>query len=340
MSSTAAPLTTPRDIREARRFIEAQGLSFESDYDDLVGSYESGALVATGARAGDVLKMLAIDPAHQGGELLGALVTELMRLGRAAGHEVFWVFTPPENAPTFERLNFRLLVTHGLVALLEYGGGLAQYIAAHAALRRPGRNGAVVANANPFTLGHLFLVETAARAVDTLYLFIVREDRSVFPFDVRYRLAEESTRHLPNVALLDTSRYAVSGGTFPSYFLKRNDDVARSQMQIDVRLFASQLAPAFFVTRRFVGHEPCCATSAAYNSAMAEVLPEYGMEFVEVRRAGGSDGFISATKVRDAVAKRDFEAIARMAPPPTLAFLRSPAGRAVAERLAVEMATR
>jgi [citrate (pro-3S)-lyase] ligase len=330
MSSPAAPLTTPREIREARRLIEAQGLSFESDYDDLAGSYEAGALVATGARAGEVLKMLAIDPAHQSGDLLGALVTELMRLGRAAERDVFWVFTPPGNAPTFERP----------VALLEYGGGLAQYLAAHAGLRRPGRNGAVVANANPFTLGHLFLVETAAREVDTLYLFIVREDRSVFPFDVRYRLAEESTRHLPNVAVLDTSRYAVSGSTFPSYFLKRHDDVARSQMQIDVRLFASHLAPAFFVTRRFVGHEPYCATTAAYNSVMAEALPEYGMALVEVRRAAGSDGFISATMVRDAVAKRDFEAIGRMVPPPTLAFLRSQAGGAVAERLAVERATR
>lgn len=337
MSSPAVPLVTPRETLAARRFIEAQGLAFEEAYDDLVGVYDAGVLVATGARAGFVLKMLVIDRAQQGGELLGGLVTELMRLGRAAGHDVFWIFTRPEHAPTFEQLNFRLLVTHGPAALLEYGGGLDRYLSAHAGLRRPGRNGAVVANANPFTQGHLSLVEAAARGADTLYLFIVREDRSVFPFEVRQRLAVESTRHLSNVVTLDTSRYAVSAGTFPSYFLKRHDDVARAQMQIDVRLFAARLAPAFGITRRFVGHEPYCPTTAAYNATMAEVLPEHGIELVEIRRTAGEDGFISATRVRDALARGDLEAAARMVPPPTLAFLRSAEGAAIGERLAHDM---
>ena len=119
--------------------------------------------------------------------------------------------------------------------------------------------------------------------MDHLYLFIVREDRSVFPFAARYRLAEEATRHVPNVVLLDTSRYAVSAGTFPSYFLRRDDEKARLQMEVDVRLFGAHLAPAFGITRRFVGHEPYCETTAAYNRTMAEVLPRYGVALVEVR---------------------------------------------------------
>jgi len=336
MTLPAAALVAPPDRLAAKRFIEAQGLQFEDAFDDLVGIYEAGALVATGARAGFVLKMLAIDQAQQGGGLLGALVTELMRLGRAAGHEVFWVFTRPEHAPTFEQLNFRLLVTSGPAALLESGGGIEQYLAAYADLRRPGPNGAVVANANPFTLGHLHLVETAARLVSTLYLFVVREDRSVFPFEARCRLAAAATRHLSNVVLLDTSRYAVSAGTFPSYFLKRYDDVARAQMLIDVRLFARHLAPAFGITRRFVGHEPYCPTTAAYNAAMAEVLPEYGIELLEITRTAGGDGFVSATRVREALARGDLDGVAGMVPPSTLEFLRSPDGAAIRARLARE----
>ncbi len=333
MTSPAVSLLTTRERRAARRFIESQGLAFEETLDDLVGVYDNDALVATGARAGFVLKMLVIEPGHQGGELLGAIVTELMRLGRAAGHDVFWVFTRPMHAATFEQLNFRLLVADGSAALLEFGGGLERYLAAHERLRRPGRNAAVVANANPFTRGHLYLVESAARAADTAYLFIVREDRSAFPFDVRCRLAEECTRHLPNVVLLDTSRYAVSAGTFPSYFLKRDDDVARAQMRIDARLFAEHLTPAFSITRRFVGHEPYCRATASYNRAMREILPQHGVQLVEIRRLESGSGFISATSVRAALAAGDMDTVARMVPPPTLAFLSSPAGAAIARQL-------
>ena len=89
------------------------------------------------------------------------------------------------------------------------------YLASHASQITQGHNGAVVINGNPFTLGHLHLVEYAAQRVDRLYLFVVREDRSVFPFAVRFRLAQEATAHLRNVTVLDTSRYAVSAGTFP-----------------------------------------------------------------------------------------------------------------------------
>jgi [citrate (pro-3S)-lyase] ligase len=333
MTSSALPLLTTRETLAARRFVEAQGLTFEEAYDDLVGVFEGESIVATGARAGFVLKMLAIDPGRQGGGLLGLLVAELMRLGRAAGHEVFWVFTRPASAPSFEQLNFRLLVVDGSVALLEFGGGLERYLAAHQSLRRPGRNAAVVANANPFTLGHLFLIESAARAADTLYLFIVREDRSVFPFEVRCRLAVECTRHLPNVVVLDTSRYAVSAGTFPSYFLKCDDEVARAQMRVDARLFGQRLAPPFSIVRRVVGHEPYCPATASYNQAMKDVLPEHGVELVEIQRAGDATGFISATRVRERLAAGDLSAVRSTVPPPTLAFLESPAGVDICERL-------
>jgi [citrate (pro-3S)-lyase] ligase len=172
--------------------------------------------------------------------------------------------------------------------------------------------------------------------VETLYLFIVREDRSAFPFSVRFRLADEATRHLPNVVLLDTSRYAVSAGTFPSYFLRQNDEKARLQMEVDVRLFAAHLAPAFAVTKRFVGHEPFCDTTAGYNRTMADVLPQYGIGLVEVERAASGGRFISATDVRAALAAGNFAAVGQLVPPTTLAFLQSPEGTNIAARLSAE----
>lgn len=336
MSPPVVRLATGGEVADARRLVEGGGLRFEEGWDDLVGMYEGDRLVATAARAGGVLKMFAIDPARQGGEVLGALATELTRLGRAAGEEAFFVFTRPEHAVTFEALRFRLLATHEKAALLEYGGGLAAWLARHAALARAGRNGAAVVNGNPFTLGHQHLVETASRQVDTFYLFVVREDRSVFPFAARYRLAAEATRHLPNVVLLDTGPYAVSAATFPTYFLKRLDEVATAQMQLDVRVFAAHLAPPFGIRARFVGEEPLDPTTAAYNRAMREVLPQYGVDLVEIPRREGPDGPISATRVRAALARRDFGTIGALVPPPTLDYLRSAEGLALAERLAAD----
>ncbi len=372
MTTPASKLFSSRDLEDARRLLESRDLLFEEGADDIVGIHDAGRLVAIGARAGFVLKMFAIEPEHQGGPLLGELATELIRLGRTAGHDSFFVFTRPESASAFQQLNFKILVAEGTVTLLEHGGGFSSYLAEHAAEVRPGRNGASVVNGNPFTLGHLHLVETASRRVDNFYLFMVREDLSVFPFAARIRMAREATAHLENVTVLDTSRYAVSAGTFPSYFLKKLDDVALAQMRVDLRLFASRLAPAFSVKARFVGHEPFDATTAAYNRTMREVLPQHGVDLVEVERlreperddgerqdpraadgpgpdatAGAPEGadddrtilpasesYISATKVRAALARREYETLRRWVPETTFAYLRSPEGLSIAERLA------
>lgn len=315
----------------ARTFLEGSGLRFEPDFDDLVGCYESGHLIACGARAGYVLKMLAVDPAHQGGDLLGALVTELLASGHRAGHDAHFLFTLPQHAQTFQRLNFRLLALHGNAALLEHGRGLEAYLAAHPA--PPGRNGAVVINGNPFSLGHLHLVECAARSVEHLQVFIVREDRSVFPFEVRLRLAREATAHIPNLTVLDTSRYAVSAGTFPAYFLKRLDDVAEAQMQLDLRLFATRLAPHFHTTVRFVGEEPLCPATAAYNRIMSDVLREHRIDWVQVPRLEAAGAPISATRIREAFAAGAFQDLARLVPPSTLAFLESPEAQPISARI-------
>ncbi len=112
------------DLRDARELIESQGLRFEPEFDDLVGLFENGRLVACGARAGYVLKMLAIAPSHQGTDALGELVTKLILSAISAGHDTVFVFTLPQNVASFEALNFRLLVTHGNTALLEHGPGL------------------------------------------------------------------------------------------------------------------------------------------------------------------------------------------------------------------------
>ena len=332
-----AELTSGPDIAAAKDLIERNGLSFEAGYDDLFGVHELGELVAAGARAGNILKMLVVDPSCQGGPLLGELVTALVARGLDAGFESLFIYTKPEYAQTFESLNFTLLASQGKVALLEYGKGLKTWLAAQRSLIRPGINGAVVMNCNPFTNGHLYLAQSAASQVDNLYLFVVREDRSLFPFDVRFRLVQEGIRDIANVILLDTSRYIVSGATFPTYFLKKDDPVARIQMELDVTLFASRIAPFFGITRRFVGTEPNCPLTDSYNATMKRLLPVYGLDLIEIERKQAASGVISASRVRELIARNELSQLAEYVPASTLAFLVSEAAQPIRNELQLNL---
>lgn len=321
------------DIREAREFLAKSDLTFEVGCDDLIGIHEENKLIAIGSRAGNILKMFAIDPEHQGGPLLGELVSYLVGRGFEAGLDSLFVFTKPEYTVTFESLNFSLLASQSHVALLEYGKGLEHWLSLHRSQIRPGTNGAVVMNCNPFTLGHRYLVESAARQVDNLYLFVVREDRSVFPFDVRYRLVQEGVAHIPNVVVLDSSHYAVSGATFPTYFLKKNDPVARIQMELDITLFATKIAPFFGISRRFVGNEPGCKMTDCYNEVMKELLPRFGLEHIVLERIQSDSEFISASRVRALLANNDLEAMKKLVPETTYNFLCSDEAEPIRKKL-------
>jgi [citrate (pro-3S)-lyase] ligase len=303
--------------------MERSGLSFEEGFDDLVGIHEGGRLVAVAARAGNILKMFAVEPSRQGGELLAELMTELVRRGVSAGFPSLFVFTKPEHVTSFQSLNFSLLANQGEVALLEFGGGLERWLSSHRSLVRDGTNGAVVMNCNPFTRGHRHLVESASRQVDHLYLFVVAEERSLFPFPVRLRLVCEGVADLGNVLVLDTSCYAISNATFPTYFLKRDDPVARIQMELDLTLFASRIAPFFRITRRFAGDEPCCGLTYRYNQCMKHLLPPYGITLTEVERLRAGGEVISASRVRETLARDDRGALELLVPESTLAFLDS-----------------
>ena len=322
-------LLSTDDLRQARALVEASGLTFEPPCEDLVGIFESGRLVAVGARQGRVLKMLAVAANRQGGTLLDEVVTELVGRGFRNGVDSFFVFTAPAHATSFERLNFNLLASSGDSALLEYGDGLRRYLARHSSQVAPGRNGALVANCNPFTLGHRYLVEQAASGVERLYLFVVREERSLFPFDCRLRMVQEGTSDLENVSILDTSCYAVSSVTFPTYFLKDGDPGGTIQMELDLLLFATRLAPHFHISTRFVGSEPLSRTTEAYNAALHRILPPLGIEVRELERKKARGTAISASRVRELLANNETDHLDELVPQTTLQFLLSGEGRKI-----------
>ncbi|MBT9521350.1 MAG: citrate lyase ligase [Dechloromonas sp.] len=279
-----ANLIASADVTAARSLIEDNGLTFEPGFDDLVGVHEQGRLVAVGARAGRVLKMLTIAPAYRGGSLLGEIVSALVSRGLEAGFDALFVFTKPAYAGSFAALNFTLLAEQEQAVLLEFGNGLKRWLAGNSAWRRAGVNGAMLVNGNPFSRGQRALIETAARQVDHLYVFVVAEDGSAVPFAVRWRLVTDGVRDIANVVVLDTARYQISAATFPTYFLKPDDPVEVIRRELDLTLFASQIAPYFGIGRCFVGNEADDAAARSDKEAMQGLLPRHGIAVTEIPR--------------------------------------------------------
>lgn len=182
--------------------------------------------------------------------------------------------------------------------------------------------GAIVMNCNPFTLGHQYLVEYAAAQVVRLYLFVVEEDRSEFPFNDRLELVKQGVAHLSNVEVLPSGKFIISQTTFSGYFSKASlQDVAVDSSE-DVEIFGKEIAPTLGITIRFAGSEPKDNVTRQYNETMRALLPRYGVEFREIPRKEFGNEVISASSVRKALKRGDMDKVKSLVPATTFEYLR------------------
>ena len=187
-------------------------------------------------------------------------------------------------------------------------------------------------NANPFTLGHQYLAETASAACDTLHLFVVSEDASLVPFAVRRRLVAEGVAHLHNVVLHDSGPYIISNATFPSYFLKDEAAVIDGHARLDLAVF-TKIAAALNITARYVGEEPTSQVTGLYNKIMCEQLPKAGIECIVVPRKEADGKAISASTVRQCLQSGDWDTLKILLPQTSLDYFRSPEAGPVLDRI-------
>ena len=197
------------------------------------------------------------------------------------------------------------------------------------------RIGAIVMNANPFTLGHQYLVEKATEGCDILHLFMVSEDASLVPFSVRKKLIEEGTTGFKNIIYHDSGSYIISSATFPAYFQKGDNAVIKSQAGIDLQVFAG-ISGRLHINKRYVGDEPTSLVTGIYNDIMAEALPKNGVECHIIPRKESEGKPISASTVRQAIHDGDMETVKALVPETTYNFFVSDEARPVIEKIIAE----
>ena len=325
------PLSVPMIRRKVEDFLGSNGLRLGEVDLYLAVLSEDGAILAGGGLRRDILKCLAVSAEARSLGLSVPLISRLISVASERGYTNVKVFTKPENRSVFESLGFQLLAEAPKAILLENGRDLADYCVYLRAHQAPG---VIVMNANPFTLGHRYLVEQASLSFRAesrnLVLIPVKEDASRFPYTERLAMIRTGCGDLADV--VEGSDYQISAATFPTYFLKDLSDAAETQMRLDIDLFGRHIAPALGATVRFVGSEPADPLTARYNALMKELLPAYGVDVVEIPRLAVGEpvespalqqvqGPVTATRVRALLDAGRFKAASALTPESTWPYL-------------------
>ena len=328
-------LSDRRTLSQIDALLEREGICRDAHLDYTCAIYDDDyKVIATGSCFGSTLRCFAVDSAYQGEGLLNQLATHLTGVQMARGNTHLFLYTKIAAAPFFAGLSFYEIarVKDTLVFMENRRSGFANYLQRLSSSHQEGRSAALVMNANPFTLGHRYLVEKAAAEWDTLHLFLVSEDASLIPFSVRMRLVRDGVSDLSNVRIHETGPYIISSATFPSYFLKEEDAVIRGQAMLDLAIFI-RIADTLGITCRYVGEEPTSQVTGLYNQIMQRELPAAGIGCQVIPRLEARGRPVSASTVRCALRDGDWAALRSLVPDATYEYFTSAEAAPILDRL-------
>jgi len=303
-------------------FLSRAGLEADEQTESTVLVWDEGEIIATGSRMGNLLKCIAVDEFRQGEGLTATLLTQLRQDAFSHGHSHLFLYTKPKNEFMFSSLFFYPIAKTDTVLLMENRkDGIKSFLNTLPEGGGEGVVGAAVMNCNPFTKGHRYLIETAAKECDRLYVFVLSEDKSEFSAADRMEMVKLGTADLSNVTVLPTGPYLISSATFPTYFLKDRESAEQVHCLLDIEIFTKYYAPKFGITRRYVGTEPLSQMTNQYNDALKAHLPQKGIALREIPRLEQGGDPVSASAVRAALAAHDTATLEKFLPETTARYL-------------------
>ncbi len=330
---------------QIQKLLQEEGIRRDPNLDYTCGMYDDNMnIIATGSLFGNTLRCMAVSHLHQGEGLMNEIVTHLIETQFERGNTHLFLYTKCSTAKFFRDLGFSEIarVSDQLVFMENKKTGFSDYLKklqkdqkeadCSKTPKAPKNIAALVMNANPFTNGHLYLVEKAAAENDILHLFMVSEDASLVPYSVRKQLIMEATSHLPNICYHDSGPYIISNATFPSYFQKDESSVITDHALLDLTIFQA-IAKALHINRRYVGEEPTSQVTGIYNNIMAEELPKSDNECIIVPRLEFNGTPVSASTVRQAIHDGKIEDIKPIVPETTYNFFKSPKASEIIKRI-------
>lgn len=332
-------LKDEKQVQEVREFLNGFDLKMDNNIDYTVVVRSNDKIKATCSKGKNVFKCFAVSPELQGEGISAKLITTLNDKLFEEGIYHSFIFTKPKNKDIFYSMNYKLIYEVENVALFENGMyDIDKYLdklAKKYDIDDITEKSAMVMNCNPFTLGHRYLIEMAAGNSKEVLVFIVEEDKSLFPFKDRYELVKEGVKDLENVKVIPGGEYIISSATFPSYFLRKEDEILEAYTRIDAGIFGKYFCAKFNITNRFVGEEPYCNVTKAYNKALKEILQVLGVKLNVLQRKSSNGIKISASKVRELIKDDKIQMIEELVPEVTWKFLNSYKGKEIMEKIKI-----
>lgn len=308
-----------RSLKKLIAFLASMDLEFTNSIDYSVTYSIENEIVATGSLASNIIVDFAIRDDMQGERLSFNIITALIYKATERGIKTLYIFTKPSNVKFFLSSSFYELVITDDVALLSNDKKLITHFTDNIKKRIGNTTsksiGAIVMKADPFTLGHKYLVEKAASNCDILLLFVVEEGKTYYDFETRYRLVKIGVDEYSKVKVFGTSLLMVSPLTFPSYFYKgkTENQKAISNIDLDLKIF-SLIARNLNIKKRFIGTEPYSQITNLYNERMKILLPKERIDVIEIKRKMNKKEYISATKVRKYFEDENLEGLKSLVP--------------------------
>ncbi|MBS9338491.1 [citrate (pro-3S)-lyase] ligase [Fructobacillus sp. M2-14] len=326
-------LHNPMIKKRWENFLKDRGITVFADQevdtiDQTIGLFdEQDNLVGTGSIAGKTIKYIAVsdDGSGESGSRFNQLVSALEMKLAEAGHFQIFVFTKPQYETSFQHVGFNTLAKTDYGLILEKGTPNIDTYRKGLPQKPEGAKStvAIVMNANPFTKGHRYLVEKAAKENDCVYVFVVNQDVSLFTTQERTQLVEEGTKDWDNVLVANGGDYMVSYLSFPAYFIKDQDNAIKYQTALDASLFKNQLAKPLGIQTRYLGTEPTSHTTNLYNETLKTILPpEVDVKEIPRLTAGSGQNVVSAREVRALIKDGSIEPLAQYVPETTANFIK------------------
>lgn len=313
-------------LKDLEKFLKEQDLDLDKNLDYTLILYDNDKIIGTGSFRKNILKCIAVSELYKGFGISNKIISTLVNEQYRRGYSHIFIYTKPKNGAIFRDFGFYDIegVEDKVLLLENKRNGIEKYC--HELIKEtPKYEGsmvaAIVANCNPFTLGHRFLIEKASKENDLVHVFVLWEDESQFSNKARYHMVEEGVKDLHNVVLHKAKDYIISSATFPSYFIKEKNDILSIQAVLDSKIFAKYIAKSLNITKRYVGTEPFSKSTEEYNKQMKKVLNENNIEFVEVPRKEILNEKISASKVRKLLEEKNFECVKELVPITTYKYL-------------------
>lgn len=312
---------TGEKLRKLIAFLNATGLDYDRNVQYSICLMDKEEIVATGSLDKNVFKCIAVREDRQGEDLMSKILTALRHEAVAKGFSHLFLFTKPNNLRLFADFGFYSIASISDVLLMENKKKGAEEFAK--AMFEPcnGTVGSIVVNCNPFTLGHRYLIETASARCDLLHIFVLTEDKSQFPAAARLAMVKAGTADIANARIHETGPYMISSVTFPTYFIKDKAKSENIACRLDLEIFAEIFAKQLGITVRFVGTEPNCRVTSAYNQEMLAYLPTKGINVVEIPRKELHGVPISASRVRALIEDEKLEETSELVPLSTYEYI-------------------